>query len=307
MGSVVDVAELGRRLCNWTRWGPDDEVGTVNYITPAKTAAAAHLVVSGRVHELAIPLDRQGPAVESPRRFNPLHFMMILPDEQVRDGDVGVADDVLMFPLQSGTQWDSLAHVSHEGRIYGGRPTSLVTSAGAAVNDVRCISGRLATRGVLLDVARARGVVSLDAGDAIEATELDHVLHSQGLAVGEGDALLVRTGYLARCRSNGWKGFSGDAPGLGITTLEWLHDHRIAAVATDTYAVEAKPYQASGVASPFHVVALVYMGLLLGEIFDLDDLAVDCAEDGRYEFFFIGAALPITAAVGSPVNPYAIK
>lgn len=303
----VDVGELGRRLCNWTRWGSDDEAGTVNYITPAKTASAATLIESGRIYQLAIRLDRQGPAISSPRRFNPLHFMTILPDEQLRDGAVGIADDVLVLPLQCATQWDSLAHVSHDGQLYGGRSSSSVTSAGAAVNDICNVSSRLATRGVLADVARARGVHSLEPGEPIEAAELDAVLASQGTDVGDGDMLLVRTGYLAHCRTRGWESYAGDAPGLGMTTLEWLHERRVAAVATDTYAVEVKPYQVPGQASPFHVVAIVYMGLLLGEIFDLEDLAAACDADHRYECFFVGAGLPVTGAVGTPVNPYAIR
>lgn len=303
----MDVRDLCNRVCNWDTWGSDDQAGTVNYITTDKTAAAATLVKSGRIHDLAIPLDRHGPAVGSPRRFNPLHFMSVLPDEDERAGNVGIADDVLVLPLQCGTQWDALAHVSHEGRIYGGRPTSLVTSAGAMVNDIRNVSARLATRGVLVDVALGRGVTSLEPGESIEASELDANLAATDSTVGEGDVLLIRTGYMHRCRADGWAGYSGDAPGLGMTTLEWLHDHRVAAVATDTYAVEAKPYQVAGLASPFHVVAIVYMGLLLGEIFDLDALAADCAADGRYEFFFVGAALPVTGAVGSPVSPYAIR
>jgi kynurenine formamidase len=233
--------------------------------------------------------------------------MTILPDEQIRDGVVGIADDVLVLPLQAATQWDSLAHFSHKGLLYGGRPASLVTSAGTAANDVRNFSSKLATRGVLIDVARARHVASLEPGDAIEAGELDEILAATETEVGEGDVVLVRTGHLQRCRSRRWEGFAGDAPGLGMTTLEWLHERRVAAVATDTYAVEAKPYQVKGHASPFHVVAIVYMGLLLGEIFDLEQLAVDCASDRRYDFFFVGAGLPVTAAVGTPVNPYAIR
>ena len=307
MAGSIDVEALGERLCNWETWGADDQAGTVNYITPAKTAAAASLIGSGRIYALSIPLDNSGPAVGSPRRFNPRHYMMILPHEEVREGEVGIADDVLMLPLQCSTQWDSLAHVSFKGMIYGGRPISHVTSAGAAVNDVRNFSDRLATRGVLADIAQSRGVASLGPGEAIEADEVDSVLASTGTTVGEGDVLLVRTGYLDHCRANGWQGYSGDAPGLGMSMLEWLHDRRVAASATDTYAVEVKPYGVTGSASPFHCVALVYIGLLLGEIFDLDELAAACATDGRYEFFFVGAGLPVTGAVGTPVNPYAIR
>jgi kynurenine formamidase len=175
------------------------------------------------------------------------------------------------------------------------------------VNDVRNFSSKLATRGVLADVARFRSVESLEPGEAIEASELEAALAATGTSVGEGDVVLVRTGYLERCRQRGWVGYSATTPGLGMSTLEWFADRHVAAVATDTYAVEVKPYQVDNQASPYHVVALVYMGLLLGEIFDLEALASSCAADGRYEFMFVGPALPVTAAVGSPVNPYAIK
>lgn len=307
MGVDIDVEELGRKLCNWNRWGADDQTGTVNYITPAVTAKAASLVRDGQVFGLGIPMDRNGPAIGSALRFNPHHFMSILPTEKLRDGEVGIADDVLFLPLQSATQWDSLAHVSFRGQIYGGRPSSLVTTSGAAVNDVRNFASKVATRGVLLDVARRRGVESLEPGEAIEADELQAAAAEAGIEVGEGDAVLVRTGYLRRCRENGWAGYGGPAPGLGMSTLEWFAACHIAAVAVDNYAVEVKPYQVDNHASPFHCVALVYMGLLLGEIFDLEDLAESCEADGRYEFMFVAAGLPVTNAVGTPVNPFAIK
>jgi kynurenine formamidase len=307
VGVDVDVEALGRKLCNWSTWGAEDQVGTVNYITPAVTARAAGLVREGQIFGLGITLDRNGPAIDSALRFNPLHFMSILPAEKIRAGDVGIADDVLFLPLQSATQWDSLAHVSFRGQIYGGRPVSLVTTDGASANDICNIASRVASRGVLLDVARARSVDSLEPGVAIEAGDLDDVLAATGLDVGEGDIVLIRTGYLDRCRKRGWQGYSATTPGLGMSTLEWFHDRHVAAVATDTYAAEVKPYQVEGQASPFHCVAIVFMGLLLGEIFDLDALAASCAADGRYEFLFVGPGLPVTAGVGSPVNAFAIR
>ena len=233
--------------------------------------------------------------------------MSLLPNEQVRAGGVGIADDVLFFPLQSGTQWDALAHVSYRGQLYGGRPAASVTSAGTSVNDVTHVVSRVVTRGVLFDVARHRGVDSLKPGEAIESSELLEVAHANDVTIGQGDAVLVRTGYLRHCRERGWQGYSGASPGLGMSTLSWFADLAVAAVATDTYAVEVKPYQVANQASPFHVVALVYMGLLLGEIFDLDSLAASCSEDGCNEFMFVGAGLPVTGAVGTPVNPIAIK
>ena len=307
MGVDMDVAVLGQKLCNWTRWGDDDEAGTLNFITPELTVRAASLVRTGQIFALGVPMDRDGPAKESALRFNPLHFMTILPTEKIRDGEVGIADDVLVVPLQSASQWDSLAHVSFRGQLYGGRSSALVTTSGAAVNDVTNLASKVATRGVLLDVARHRGVASLEPGEAIEAAELQEVASRAGVRIGQGDAVLVRTGYMQRCRDAGWSGFAGAAPGLGMSNLELFADCRIAAVATDTVAVEVKPYQVDNQASPFHVVALVYMGLLLGEIFDLDALAESCDADGIYEFMFVGPGLPVTAGVGSPVNPFAIK
>ncbi len=305
-GTAV-VAELARRVSNWGRWGPDDQLGTLNFITPAKVAHACTLVSAGRVIALGVPLDKDGPQRTAPRRYNPIHFMDELPMDYVLPGGVGVADDVLVLPLQATTQWDSLAHVSHNGKLYGGRSAQLVTSHGALTNSVRSFSDRVIGRGILADVATYHGVDTLPPGHEITAQELDDVLRAERVAVEEGDILLVRTGFLNFCRSNNWDGYHGDAPGLGVNTTVWLHEKSVAAVAADTASLEVKPFSVHGVAVPFHIVALVYMGMLLGEIFDLEQLAADCRTDGRYEFLFIAPPLPVTAGVGSPVNPYAVK
>jgi kynurenine formamidase len=293
---------------NWATWGPDDELGTVNYITPEKVVAACRLVKDGRIMQLGVPLDRKdGPQATAPRRYNPIHFMDELPVDYVLPGGVGVADDVLVLPLQTSTQWDSLAHVSYRGRMYGDRDATLVTSHGALRNSIRSISGKIMTRGVLADVAHHKQVASLEPGQAVSAQDLDEALRADGVDVGEGDVLLVRTGFMARCRPTGWIGYHGDAPGLAFDTVEWLHRHRVAAVATDTASLEVKPFDVEGIGVPFHAAALTHMGLLLGEIFDLDELAADCVRDGRYEFLFVGGPMPVTGGVGSYVNPYAVK
>jgi kynurenine formamidase len=116
----------------------------------------------------------------------------------------------------------------------------------------------------------------------------------------------VRTGHLGACRERGWAGFSGPSPGLGIDTLAWIHESEIAAVASDTSFVEVRPSTVAGIRAPFHVVAIVYLGLLLGEMFDLDGLGAACARLRRWEFLFVAPPLRVTGAVGSPINPYAI-
>jgi kynurenine formamidase len=304
---IDDFAQYVASVSNWGRWGPDDELGTINYITPAKIAAACQLARRGVITELAVPFDRDGPQEGAPRRFNPIHFMNALPRDDPRPGGGGIADDVLVIPLQSGTQWDSLAHVSYMGQLYNGRDADLVGVHGAPVNSIRAISSRIATRGVLLDFPRLFGVESLEAGYAISATDLDNALEAEATAISEGDALLVRTGHLTICRARHWDGYRDTTPGLGIDTAGWLHAHRVAAVATDTVAVEVKPSQYPDVFMPLHIAAIPHMGLLLGEVFDLDLLAERCATSGIYEFLFVAPPLPVTGAVGSPINPYAIQ
>jgi kynurenine formamidase len=305
---ISDFERTAAAVSNWTTWGPDDELGTVNYITPEKIIAACRLVTDGRVIQLGVPLDRrEGPQATAPRRYNPIHFMDELPVDYVLPGGVGVADDVLVLPLQTSTQWDSLAHVSYKGKIYGDRDATLVTSHGALRNSIRAISGKVMTRGVLADVARHRGVDSLAPGEGITARDLDETLRAQGVEAAEGDVLLVRTGFMGKCRPLGWQGYHDDAPGLAFETVEWLYQHRVAAVATDTASLEVKPFDIEGMGVPFHAAALTHMGLLLGEIFDLEELARDCARDRRYEFLFVGGPMPVTGGVGSYVNPYAVK
>ena len=106
----------------------------------------------------------------------------------------------------------------------------------------------------------------------------------------------------------GWGDYAGgDAPGLSFHTATWLHERQIAAVATDTWGMEVRPNEIPNTYQPLHQVLIPNMGLLVGEIFDLDGLAEDCARDGVYEFQFVAPPLPVTGAVGTPVNPLAIK
>ena len=307
MESQDPVDRLGKRVSNWGRWGADDELGTLNYVTKAKVLEASRLVKTGEVVPLGLPLDAEGPQRDRPRRFNPIHLMTALPTDTVRPDGTGLADDVLMMPLQSVTQWDSLAHIAYHGRLYGGKDAHLVGSSGATVNSIRAVSGRIVSRGVLIDVARFRGVDALPAGHPITASELTDTLRVQGVDVGEGDVLLIRTGFLDHCRQRAWEGFFDASPGLALDTLEWLHTRHISGIATDTVAAEVRPSEIDGFRSPFHVVALVYMGLLLGELFDCEKLGARCSDDSRYDFLLVAPALPVTGAVGSPINPYAIR
>lgn len=317
---IDTVRQLAERCSNWGRWGPDDQLGTLNYIEPEHVVAAARLVRSGSVFSLSIPVDENGPQSGVLGRFNPIHLM-------IRDGNGAITgttvrdfyggrdrwmrgtDDLLILPLQSGTQWDSLAHIVFEKKIYNGYDASDVGSKGAIRNDIANARDRVVGRGVLLDIPRSKGVRWLEPGERIHAADLDACARSQDIAVGRGDIVLIRTGQMAQCRDAGsWGSYAGgSAPGLALDTAQWIHERELAAIATDTWGMEVQPNETEDVFQPLHIVLIVYTGLLVGEIFELEALADDCAADGRYEFLISAVPLPITGAVGSPVNPVAVK
>jgi kynurenine formamidase len=308
------VRETGRQCSNWGKWGPDDELGTLNYITPDLVARAARLARRGAIFSLAIPLDSAGPQINQPRRFNPIHRMILTgPDfttgAVTRPGGVGFADDMVIMALQCATQWDALSHCFLDGKLYNGYDANLVSSAGARKNGIEKLARQIVTRGVLLDVPRVKGVEWLEPGYAITVADLEAAATAHRVTVGTGDALLVRTGQMAMCRARGgWGDYAGgDAPGLAFHTAGWLHGRQVAAVATDTWGMEVRPNEIPDTYQPLHQVLIPHMGMLVGEIFALDELAADCARDGVYEFLLVAPPLPITGAVGTPVNPLAIK
>ncbi|HET9488275.1 MAG TPA: cyclase family protein [Methylomirabilota bacterium] len=312
MGDLI--RETGQRCSNWGKWGHDDELGTLNYITPDTIVRASRLVKRGVTFSLAIPLDSTGPQINQPRRFNPIHRMILTgPDFTTgafkRPGGVGFADDMVIMALQCATQWDALSHCFLDGKLYNGYDANLVSSEGAKKNGIEKMARFIVTRGVLLDIPRVKGVEWLEPGYAITAEDLDAAVQAHRVSVGRGDALLVRTGQMAMCRRRkSWGDYAGgDAPGLSFHTADWIHAHQLAALATDTWGMEVRPNELPDSYQPLHQILIPHMGLLVGEIFDLDALAEDCGRDGVYEFQFVAPPLPITGAVGTPVNPLAVK
>ena len=253
------VADLIRRVSNWGRWGPDDELGTVNHITAAQRAEAACLVRSGEVFSLAVDFEPDTPQVKASYRLNPQRSM-VATGSDVKTGRQaafgipghGFSDDMVVMSLQATTQWDSLAHVFHDYRMYNGRDCELVGAKGAAANSIAVLRDRVVTRGVLADVAGHLGVDSLEPDHHITVEELEATLASQRVEIGTGDALLVRTGHLGRVRREGdWERFvQHDEPGLGWDSLPWLHDREIAAVALGISHRAAHEDAAVGINSP---------------------------------------------------------
>ncbi|WP_229858778.1 cyclase family protein, partial [Streptomyces anandii] len=189
--------EIAERVNNWGRWGADDEIGTLNLVTGEVVREAARCVRSGRRVPLALPLKQDGVQTGViPGRLNPLHVMVQLNQELFGPGTVACSDDAVTMGLQAGTHWDALPHVSHSGRLYNGRPAAGVTAHGGAAFSGIDKARHLVSRGVLLDVARARGVDRLEGGHAVTPEDLDAAEELAGTRVRAGDVVLVRTGQM---------------------------------------------------------------------------------------------------------------
>jgi kynurenine formamidase len=300
---------------NWGRWGEDDERGTTNLITPDRVREAASLIRSGRTVSMAIPLNAKGPV--HPSRPSVQHWYGYSGSDMITGSRVNKrypvwqgTDDYISMPLQGSTQWDGLAHVGHDDTLYNGFWLGSVDSfSGAQHCSIHHQRASFCGRGVLLDVARHKGVDRLQQGYAISPADLEATAAAAGVEVGSGDILIVRTGHV------GWwysedvdrEAYFDGEPGLGIACVEWLADRDVAAVAMDNIGVEVEPFEPDAEQPlPLHSRLIRDLGMSLGEIWNLDDIATACAEEGRWEFFVAAQPLNITNASGSPLNPIAI-
>ncbi len=304
------------KVSNWGRWGKEDEKGTANFITPEVIMAAAKLVKKGQVFCCCIPLDQSGPVF--PTRTPPQRFMSILnvPLKDMGLGGEAIAnDDYICMYLQGSTQWDSLAHVGYGDRFYNDTPTSAISAhGGAARNDIAKLYQSFVTRGVLVDMVGYKGCEKdghLPADYAITVEDLEGACRAQKVEVRSGDALCLRTGWVpywyTLTTPQEKEEYFHAQPGVSVFTVEWLHQKQISSIAVDNIAVERLPSEIDNEFIPFHQVAIRDLGLSLGEIFQFEELAKDCAGDGVYEFLWVAPPLRIPNAVGSPLNPLAIK
>jgi kynurenine formamidase len=296
--------ELARKVNNWGRWGDDDERGTLNYITDDVVRRAAAAVRTGKRFALGLPLDQDGPQLGMiPGRINPLRTMVALNTAFTGDpAEVCFSDDVVVMGLQAATHWDALAHVSYDGRIWNGFGAAMIDEGGAHRCGIGSV-GALVSRGVLLDVARAREVERLDPGYQVTPADLD----ACEVNMQSGDIVLVRTGHMTLLKAGDKRGYGGASPGLTMATSLWMHEREVAAAATDTMPFEVFPCERDDCLLPVHMLDLVEMGLTQGQNFDLEALAADCAADGVYEFLLDASPLPFTRGLGAPVQPVAIK
>ena len=330
MATMADFRSTAKRVRNWGRWGEEDQLGTLNFITAEKVAAASQLARKGKVFPLGVEFGSGGPQGDFLYRQNPVHVMTIDGGDAETFISNGVAwadnptavqlaetlaasplrfnDDMIIMPLQAATQWDALSHVYYEEHLYNGFSSREVSSQGAHRCSIGCaIPKGVVSRGVLLDVVRHRGnEICIDAEKQVTPEELDAIAEAQGVRIESGDVVLVHTGWWGEFKRTGNR--SAPVAGIHWRCAEWLHAHEAAAIACDNVAVEhLLSLEVEGMFLPFHALCLRDMGLILGEYWNLEELSADCAEDGVFECQLIAPPLNFVGAVGSPVNPIAIK
>ncbi|WP_438293244.1 cyclase family protein [Streptomyces sp. HUAS TT7] len=307
MSLPPEFHEIAKRVNNWGRWGPDDEIGTLNHITDETVRQAASHVRSGRRIPLALPLRQDGVQTGViPGRVNPLHTMVQINQEIFGPGTVACSDDAVTFGLQAATHWDALTHVSHSGKIYNGRPAATITPHGGAEFSGIDKPGHVVSRGVLLDIARAKGLDRLEGGHAVTPEDLAEAEEFAGVTVRAGDIVLVRTGQMQVYLAGDKHGYGYPSPGLSVRTPEWFHARDVAAVANDTLTFEIFPPEIEDLWLPVHALDLVEMGMLQGQNWNLEALSTACAEASRYAFLLSAMPEPFVGGTGTPVAPIAI-
>ena len=309
------IYEAAKKLSNWGRWGADDQIGTLNNVTSEDVINAGKLIKKGKVFSLGLSLKEPIQSGLFGGRWNPIHTMLATgTDAAAGNQDIPspylrYADDAINMPCQASTQWDALFHIFLNDKMYNGYDAKLVDARGAKKLGIEHTRDKMAGRGVLLDVARFKGVESLDDGYAITNADLDACAKRQGFEIRKGDFVIVRTGHQERClKKKDWSGYAGgDAPGMAFETCYWIREKDIAAICTDTWGCEVRPNETNEANQPWHWVVIPAIGISMGEIFYLKELAEDCAEDKIYEFFFAAPPMHLPGAAGSPINPQAIK
>ena len=292
-----EVQRLHTELSNWGRWGADDELGTLNFITADVITAAASTVRLGQTVSCSRPL----PTLPGPDNLNPVVHHM------TGTGTEGYgADYFALAPHGYATSHiDALCHIFHEDRMYNGYSSEAVTAHGASKLGIHHLRSGVVTRGVLMDIPAVRGVEALQPGEPIFPEDLESAETATGVTVQTGDALLVRTGrWQWRDMHGPWNPTDGMA-GLDASCLTWLHEREVVALGSDGIS-DVWPSRIKGVPMPIHTVAIVAMGVHLLDNLDLDELARACADANRWSFLFIVAPLVLHQGTASPVNPIGV-
>ncbi len=292
------------QVSNWGRWSERPERGALNHLTPERVAAAAGLVRSGVTVTLSLPLDTEE-RIDNPEPAD--HYMTMLADHDIGSGSVRFTKDYIGadFHNEGHSHIDAFSHVAYRGLFYDGMPEQTVTTEGATSGTIDVLRDGLVGRGVLLDVPRLRGVPWLEPGEHVHIEDLELAEREQGVRVGPGDILLVRTGHARRrAEMPPWDTPNAKA-GLHPTTASFLADRCVAALGSDGNN-DTAPSTTEGVDFPIHVLAINAMGIHLLDYLQFEDLVPECEAVQRWEFLFTAAPLRVTRGTGSPLNPTAV-
>ena len=280
-----------KELSNWGRWGKDDQIGTVNLITPAKRKQAVALAKEGFV----VSLSRDVPTEKAADTPWPLAHTYL---------GVGIDQYEIRYHGYAHTHLDSLAHVADNGVFYNGYkpdPDSVTKGGGHTRNSIHNLKNGIVTRGILIDIPRLKGVEYLEPGTAIYPEDLEAWEKKAGVKVSAGDALFVRTGrWVRRAKVGPWD-VAKQAAGLDPSTIPWLRQRDVALLGGDG-AQEVAPAKNAG---SVHSM-MMYLGLHLFDNCDLDALAAAAAARNRWEFMLMASPLAVRGGTGSPLNPIAM-
>ena len=303
--TIEEYDQLYEELKNWGRWGAEDVLGTLNYITDDVVVAAAATIRSGKRISLSLPVNTEaGPDNPVPA----IHYMSIGHDNTIGRGEGRFATDFLGidFHGESQSHLDALCHVSYKGKLYNGHSTRDVTTRGSSVLTVDEYRHGIVGRGVLIDIPRLRGVEWLEPGEWVTTDELQAAEESQQVRLRSGDILVFRTGQHRRRLGLGpWDNNRIGRAGLHPTTLRLLADREVAAFAADGDG-ETIPSPVDGIDYPIHPLQISAMGMAAFDNLQFEDLLQVCEAERRWEFLFVSAPLRIGGGTGSPVNPIAV-
>lgn len=288
-----------KEISNWGRWGKDDELGTLNLITPEKRTAAAALVRDGVSVSLALDLNKTADALNT----NPFEQELTVSEF----GGHAVAGDrySVYYHGFAHSHMDGLTHFSHNGKLYNGVSVDVLEKRGARTLGVQNAKDGIFTRGVLVDIPWLRGVEFLEPGTAITSEDLEAWEAKTSVKIGSGDVLLIRTGRWERLRQKGQWNFLAKAAGSHASVARWLKTRDVAVIGSDGVS-DVIPSGIEGLVNPLHELVLVSLGMPLLDNLDLDPLAREARQRDRWTFLFVGLPLRVPGGTGSPLNPLAI-
>ena len=308
--SEAQVLEWMESLSNWGRWGDDDQLGCLNLITTEKRKQAAGLVRDGSTVSCARPITTQ---IQPDTTFQVQRYMV--DSGEGRDTDPperrlvrrGASEFIgMVFHGQTITHIDALSHYSWQGRLYNGKPASMITSReGAQTHAIEVAHEGIVSRGVLLDIPRTRGVDWLDPDQPVMPEDLEAAEQAEGVRVQEGDILLVRTGNYRMRLETGRVPNTQPMTACQVACTPWFKERGVAMLGTDT-SNDIRPSHYATVTAPLHTVSLVTLGMWLIDNANLEQLAEACQQRNRYEFMLALGPLRLENVTGCPVNPIAV-